>query len=130
MSNVLNKILMGISIFLVCICGWLYYSKTGLEKENIKQTNTIENLESDLRIVKKNIENLSALNQELDTIIQRSRVETRLLREDRDGTLDQLKEIENVKKTENTNSDSLDPALTRVLSNLCERVRGSPCPDP
>ena len=130
MSNMLNKILMGVSVILICICGWLYYSKSSLEKENIEQADKIINLETDLKITQSSLEIVKALNKELDSIVQSSRKETEQIRQNRDDTLDQLKEIENVKQTEKANSDSLDPELRRLLDNLCTSVRGSTCPNP
>ena len=130
MSNMLNKVLIGLSILLVCVCGWLYISNSSLEKDNIRYSNKIEKLESDLVYEQKKNFNLQQMNYELDKIVETQRASLESIQANRNSTLERIKEIENAESTQNPNSSDLPTSLVRLLDEFCSNIKGSDCPSP
>lgn len=139
MSKWLNKVLYGSLVALLVACSYLYISNSNKEKDLIRIGNQVTRLEEDLKTHKQRLEEAKILRDELDEVIQNTRKSLDNLEGSRAETIRQIEEIKNrgsnsgeQKKQSGQSSigDSLNPDLIGVLSDLCERVRGSPCPDP
>lgn len=133
MSSTLNKVL-GIVIILFIITTSIFYVKNNsLQKENIQLSSQVTTLESNVKTLSNENTMLKTLQSEADQIIIERNNSQKELTSLSDKTKGELYNIEKRKETTNviqTNSSSntLDTDVTRLLNELCERVRGSTCP--
>lgn len=138
MRTWLSKIPTVLVAILSALALYLYVNNTTLEREVIRQDTKITTLENNLVTEQRRVEVLTELSRQLDeTLVE---LEGKRKQADNDKEL-ALKELETVNRKGTTNeshkanSTSLDnpplnPDVTRVLSDLCRQVRGSPCPNP
>ena len=129
----LNKILSGIVGVLILVVGWMGYSKSKVEHRYNEAITRISNLESNNKKLENTINAMTELRKKEDVIVKDNQEKYNSLDEVYTDT------IKNITEKGNTNADkedggginrnSLDSAISGMLNDLCERVRGSPCPD-
>lgn len=138
MSKWLNKILYVIVAFATAACVFLYISNQSLEHDNTIKDNTITSLNVEIKDYKYKLLVEKTLNKELDDALVRLTQSKEVLDANKEDTIKKIDEYSRGKNNENGNKENnngsagspLDPELAGMLSELCERVRGSPCPNP
>lgn len=139
MRTWLSKIPMVLLAVVSALALYFYISASSFETKLMKSEVKVESLESDLKTEQQRVKNLSILSEQLDATVKETSKRITSIEE---GQSSALKEIENIISEKGNTYESnqannrslvnptLDPDIARVLSDVCERVRGSPCPDP
>lgn len=138
MSKWINKILYVAIALTGAACIFLYIGKQSLEKDIVKKDNTIANLTVEVDSYKTRLHNSQVLNVELNDAVSRLRKAHEEIISHENHALKEVDEISRGKNNaegkdkniESSVGNTLPPELNRVLSDLCERVRGSTCPSP
>ena len=117
----------------------LYTNVQSLSHEKEKQQVEIQVLQADLKAEKSRNIILSELNKQLDSSLVKMRDAIEKVESGKDTAIREIDSVyankgninESGKESLHSSSDvALGDSLNRVLSDLCERVRGSPCPNP
>lgn len=130
------KILSGSVGLLLILVGWLTFSKLKVEFNYKEAITKITTLESNNKKLENTINAMTELRKKEDVIVKENQEKYNTLDEVYTDTLRNITERGNVnanketKGNQSSDHDSLDPAISGMLNELCERVRGSPCPDP
>lgn len=116
-----------LSLCLAVLSGYLWMSGNNKDILINKQSDKIVQLLKDVDREKERAKHFESLLDTLDTTTESVRENIETKRQDKQKI---IQGIDNVVKENSTGGSALDPDLARMLSNVCEAIRGSRCPDP
>lgn len=131
-SNIKDKIAVSLIAILSVICIFLYVGSLNQSHTIDKQEIELSALSEQLKEERIRVKNLVALAQEYDEIVTSQKEDTKSLQKATQDVIQGLNKNRGKLNEEGKNSGSvpLDDNVIGMLSDLCERVRGSPCPNP
>lgn len=128
-STIKSKIAIVLIIFLSSLCLYFYFSGVSKDETIALQRSEIAALQDAFFREKQRADILEDLGKEADNISVDGRQKTDALRNTAQNIVKDL-DTRGKSNAEAGNSIPLDANVVRMLSELCETVRGESCPDP
>lgn len=115
------------SVMMAIFAGYLWMDRSNISLQLNNTRTEVERLTQDLELKQLQLEQSQELSKAADDAIVSTRDNIENKRQEQQKI---LKGLENVKQNAPDIDASLDANIARMLNEVCERVRGNPCPDP
>lgn len=115
------------SVIMAIFAGYLWMDRSNISLQLNNTRTEVERLTQDLELKQLQLEQSQELSKAADDAIVSIRDNIENKRQEQQKI---LKGLENVKQNAPDIDASLDANIARMLNEVCERVRGNPCPNP
>lgn len=115
------------SVIMAIFAGYLWMDRSNISLQLNNTRTEVERLTQDLELKQLQLEQSQELSKAADDAIVSTRDNIENKRQEQQKI---LKGLENVKQNAPDIDASLDANIARMLNEVCERVRGNPCPNP
>lgn len=127
-----NKITIGAIVVLFLSSSFLYVNNLSLKRKLDKSDMVITSLQENVRVL--NLENtsLKKMKDSENEIVKALSVKQKALQDSLDSTIKKIEDIAKEQEvTDGKGSDAhINSSIARVLRDLCNDIRGNPCPHP